>query len=135
MTSNRNECPCSRRHLCGYGGYVLSAGGQSIYHAGDTAYFEGFHEIGERLRPAIALLPIGAYHPASYRAVHTSPEDAVQAFLDLKAQWMVPMHYGTFRLSYEPVEEPLQRLHLEAKRRRIEKRVCVLEEGVTTFFS
>jgi len=118
----------------GYGGYVLRANAQSIYHAGDTAYFDGFHEIGDRLRPEVALLPIGAYHPASYRAVHASPEDAVQAFLDLEARWMVPMHYGSFRLSQEPVDEPLQRLKLEARRRRIENRVCVLEEGVTTFF-
>ena len=118
----------------GYGGYVLSARKHSLYHAGDTAYFDGFREIGERLHPEVALLPIGAYHPESYRAVHTNPEDAVQAFVDLKSRWMVPMHYGTFRLSYEPVEEPLERLAAEAKRRRIEKRVCVLEEGVTTFF-
>jgi L-ascorbate metabolism protein UlaG (beta-lactamase superfamily) len=118
----------------GYGGYVLRAGQHSVYHAGDTAYFDGFREIGERLRPEVALLPIGAYHPASYRAVHTSPEDAVQAFLDLEARWMVPMHYGTFRLSYEPVEEPLQRLEADAKQHGIEDRVCVLEEGITTFF-
>jgi L-ascorbate metabolism protein UlaG (beta-lactamase superfamily) len=118
----------------GYGGYVLRAGGHSLYHAGDTAYFDGFREIGERLRPDVALLPIGAYHPASYRSVHTSPEDAVQAFVDLGARYMVPMHYGTFRLSHEPVEEPLQRLKLEATRRGIEKKVCVLEEGVTKLF-
>jgi L-ascorbate metabolism protein UlaG (beta-lactamase superfamily) len=115
----------------GYGGYVLQAGEHSLYHAGDTAYFDGFREIGERLHPGVALLPIGAYSPASFRSVHTSPEDAVQAFVDLGARWMVPMHYGTFRLSHEPVEEPLQRLRLEAKRRGIEKKICVLEEGVT----
>jgi len=118
----------------GYGGYVLRAGQHSLYHAGDTAYFDGFREIGERLRPEVALLPIGAYRPDSYRAMHTSPEDAVQAFVDLGARCMVPMHYGTFRLSHEPVEEPLQRLKLEAKRRRIEKKICVLEEGVTKLF-
>jgi len=118
----------------GYGGYVLKAGGHSLYHAGDTAYFDGFREIGERLRPEVALLPIGAYHPASYRSVHTSPEDAVQAFVDLGARCMVPMHYGTFRLSHEPMEEPLQRLKLEARRRRIERKICVLEEGVTKLF-
>ena len=118
----------------GYGGYVLKAGGHSLYHAGDTAYFDGFREIGERLRPEVALLPIGAYRPDSYRAMHTSPEDAVQAFVDLGARCMVPMHYGTFRLSHEPMEEPLQRLKLEAKRRRIEKKICVLEEGVTKLF-
>jgi len=44
------------------------------------------------------------------------------------------MHYGTFRLSYEPVEEPVQRLKAEATRRGIEKKMCVLEEGVTKFF-
>ena len=64
----------------GYGGYVLRSGKHSVYHAGDTAYFDGFMEIGARLRPELALLPIGAYHPASFRNVHTSPEDAIQAF-------------------------------------------------------
>src|SRR5579875_2115499 len=118
----------------GYGGYVLRAGAHSVYHAGDTAYFEGFQEIGQRLHPQVALLPIGAYQPDSFRAVHASPEDALQAFLDLGARWMVPMHYGTFRLSHEPVEEPVQRLKLEAKRLRIERKICVLEEGVTKFF-
>ncbi|MGA3055631.1 MAG: MBL fold metallo-hydrolase [Candidatus Korobacteraceae bacterium] len=118
----------------GYGGYVVRSGAQSIYHAGDTAYFDGFREIGERLKPEVALLPIGAYHPDSFRRVHTSPEDAVQGFLDLGARWMVPMHYGTFRLSYEPVDEPVERLKADAKRRGIEKKICVLEEGVTKFF-
>lgn len=118
----------------GYGGFVLRAGKHSLYHAGDTAYFEGFREIGERLKPDVALLPIGAYHPDSFRRVHTSPEDAVQAFLDLGANWMVPMHYGTFRLSYEPVGEPVPRLLADAQRRGIEEKVCVLEEGVTKFF-
>jgi len=118
----------------GYGGFVLRAGKHSIYHAGDTAYFEGFREIGQRLKPEVALLPIGAYHPDSFRRVHTSPEDAVQAFLDLGARWMVPMHYGTFRLSYEPVEEPVPRLLADAKRHGIEKKICVLEEGVAKFF-
>lgn len=118
----------------GYGGYVLKAHRDSIYHAGDTAYFNGFHEIGQRLHPEVALLPIGAYHPPSFRNVHTSPEDAVRAFLDLGARWMVPMHYGTFRLSHEPMEEPLQRLEKESKAAGIEKRVVVLEEGMTQFF-
>jgi L-ascorbate metabolism protein UlaG (beta-lactamase superfamily) len=118
----------------GYGGYVVRSGAQSIYHAGDTAYFDGFREIGERLKPQVALLPIGAYHPDSFRKVHTSPEDAVQGFLNLGARWMVPMHYGTFRLSYEPVDEPVERLKADAKRRGIEKKICVLEEGVTKFF-
>ncbi len=118
----------------GYGGYVLRAGRQSIYHAGDTAYFDGFREIGQRLKPTVALLPIGAYHPASFRNVHTSPEDAVLGFVDLGARWMVPMHYGTFRLGYEPIDEPMRRLQEEARRRGLEQKVCVLDEGLTRFF-
>ena len=81
-----------------------ASGKHSVYHAGDTAYFDGFREIGERLRPDLALLPIGAYHPDSYRAVHTSPEDAVQAFMDLGARWMVPMHYGTSAFRTNPLK-------------------------------
>ena len=118
----------------GYGGYVLRTGKQSLYHAGDTAYFDGFREIGERLAPEVALLPIGAYHPENFRNVHTSPGDATRAFLDLKSRWMVPMHYGTFRLSHEPMEEPLQLLEQEARAAGVLDRVVVLEEGKTRFF-
>lgn len=118
----------------GFGGYVLRAGKHSVYHAGDTAYFPGFREIGERLKPEIALLPIGAYHPESYRAVHTSPEDAMQAFVDLGAAKLVPMHYGTFKLSHEPMEEPVARLHKAAEELGVQERLEVLEEGVTRIF-
>jgi L-ascorbate metabolism protein UlaG (beta-lactamase superfamily) len=118
----------------GYGGFVLRAGKHSVYHAGDTAYFTGFSEIGRRLSPELALLPIGAYNPPQFRNVHTSPEDATRAFLDLHARWMVPMHYGSFRLSHEPVDEPLQLLEREARSAGIEDKVVVLEEGVTRFF-
>jgi L-ascorbate metabolism protein UlaG (beta-lactamase superfamily) len=118
----------------GYGGYVLRDHQHSVYHAGDTAYFPGFREIGKRLAPDLALLPIGAYNPPSFRNVHADPSDATRAFLDLNARWMVPMHYGTFRLSHEPVDEPLQLLAQEAKAAGIEDRVRVMEEGVTQFF-
>lgn len=114
-----------------YGGYVIESGQQSIYHSGDTAYFDGFAEIGRRLSPQIALMPIGAYFPDSYRSVHTSPEEAVRGFLEVGAKWMVPMHYGTFRLGREPMDEPLRRLRAEADRLRIADRVKVLEEGET----
>jgi L-ascorbate metabolism protein UlaG (beta-lactamase superfamily) len=118
----------------GFGGYVLRSSTQSLYHAGDTAYFEGFGEIGRRLHPQIALLPIGAYDPPSFRAVHTSPEDAVQAFVDLHAKTMIPMHFGSFKLSHEPMDEPVKRLKADAKRLGISEKVVVLEEGVTKFF-
>jgi L-ascorbate metabolism protein UlaG (beta-lactamase superfamily) len=58
----------------GFGGYVIRGGGHALYHSGDTAYFDGFTHIGKRLKPEVALLPIGAYRPDSYRGVHTCPE-------------------------------------------------------------
>jgi L-ascorbate metabolism protein UlaG (beta-lactamase superfamily) len=119
----------------GYGGYVIETERHSVYHSGDTAYFEGFAEIGRRLRPEVALLPIGAYSPDSYRAVHTSPEEALRGFVELGAKWMVPMHYGTFRLGREPMDEPLVRLRAEAARLGSSERVRVLAEGETMRFS
>ncbi|HTV09402.1 MAG TPA: MBL fold metallo-hydrolase [Candidatus Aquilonibacter sp.] len=114
----------------GFGGYLLEARGlPRIYHSGDTAYFPGFAEIGRRLAPDIALLPIGAYYPDSYRAVHTSPEEALRAFLDLDAQVMIPMHYNTFRLGREPMDEPLPRLLKAAASAGVAERVHPLAEG------
>jgi L-ascorbate metabolism protein UlaG (beta-lactamase superfamily) len=121
-------------HHRGFGGYVLHGGRESLYHAGDTAYFNGFREIGRRLQPDLALLPIGAYNPPSFRNVHTSPADAVQAFLDLRANWLTPMHYGSFRLSHEPMDEPLRLLAQEAARHGVKDRVVVMNEGFTYFF-
>ena len=115
----------------GYGGYVVEGGRQSVYHSGDTAYFDGFREIGRRLKPELALLPIGAYFPDSHRSVHTNPEEAVRGFVDLGAEQMIPMHYGTFRLGREPMDEPLKRLEAEAVRLGIQGQIKVLEEGET----
>jgi L-ascorbate metabolism protein UlaG (beta-lactamase superfamily) len=115
----------------GFGGYVIQGGGHTLYHSGDTAYFDGFAKIGKRLKPEVALLPIGAYRPDSYRGVHTCPEEALQAFLDLGAQRMIPMHYGTFRLSQEPMDEPVERLLAAAKEAGVADSVCVLPEGET----
>jgi L-ascorbate metabolism protein UlaG (beta-lactamase superfamily) len=115
----------------GFGGYVIHGGGHALYHSGDTAYFDGFAKIGSRLKPEVALLPIGAYRPDSYRGVHTCPEEALQAFLDLGARRMIPMHYGTFRLSQEPMEEPVERLMAAARQAGVAESVCVLPEGET----
>lgn len=115
-----------------FGGYVIAdAAGHRIYHSGDTAYFDGFKEIGDRLHPQVALLPIGAYFPDTYRSVHTSPEEGLQAFVDVGAELMIPMHFGTFRLGREPMEEPPLRLMEDARRRGIEEQVRILAEGET----
>ena len=63
-----------------------------------------------------------------------NPEQAIQAFTELNARIMVPMHYGSFRLSFEPPDEPLIRLRAAVKSHRIEERVFVMEEGVPSIF-
>lgn len=91
-----------------WGGYVIEADGQRVYFAGDTAYFGGFSEIGRRF-PQIdaALLPIGAYDPEWFmRSQHMNPEDALDAFSDLGARLFCAMHWGTFKLTDEPLDEP-----------------------------
>ncbi|MFT4176838.1 MAG: MBL fold metallo-hydrolase [Luteolibacter sp.] len=113
-----------------YGGYIVRAGGKSVFHCGDSAYFGGFQEIGKRFEIDIALMPIGAYDAPSGRDVHMNPEEAVRAFADLDAKVMIPMHYGTFPLGNEPHEEPIERLLLEADRLGISEKVLIPEEGV-----
>ncbi len=113
-----------------FGGYIVRAGGKSVFHCGAGAYFDGFSEIGKRAEIDVALLPIGAYDTPSGREVHMNPEEAVRAFVDLGANVLIPMHYGTFHLGNEPLDEPLDRLLTEADRLGISEQVLLLEEGV-----
>jgi L-ascorbate metabolism protein UlaG (beta-lactamase superfamily) len=101
-----------------WGGYVIEGQGRAVYFAGDTAFFGGFRTIGERF-PGIdaALLPIGAYDPQWFmRRQHMNPDDAVAAFRDLGARLLCAMHWGTFKLTDEPLDEP-PRLLEEARGR------------------
>jgi L-ascorbate metabolism protein UlaG (beta-lactamase superfamily) len=106
----------ARRGACGY---VVRTPQHSIYVAGDTGYFSGFVEIGRRFRPDIALLPISGYEPAGFRDEHLSPLDAVYAFEDLGARVLIPTSYGSFPLSYEPLDAPLLWLRQLMKQRGI----------------
>ncbi len=118
----------------GFGGFIIEYGGRSVFHCGDTAYFDGFREIGERVPVEIALLPIGAYDAPTKRDVHMNPEQAIQAFLELGAKTMIPMHFGTFRLSYEPLDEPPVRLMEKALQMDLLDRVRLLNEGEPSIF-
>ena len=113
---------------------MLEHQGRRIYHAGDSAYFDGFKDIGKACGPEIALLPIGAYHPDTFRRVHMGPDEAMRVFKDLRAQWMVPMHYGTFRLGFEEMDEPPRWLQQLAKEQGLTKKVKILREGIPCLF-
>lgn len=118
----------------GFGGFVIEYAGRSLFHCGDSAYFAGFREIGERIPIEIALLPIGAYDAPTKRDVHMNPEQALQAFAELHAKTMVPMHFGTFRLSFEPLHEPPDRLMEEARKRGLASHIRILNEGEPSVF-
>jgi len=123
-----------RDHHRGYGGFILEHQGRKIYHAGDSAYFEGFKEIGAKFAPEIALLPIGAYHPESFRNVHMGPDEAVKAFQDLRSRWLIPMHYGTFKLSFEDMDEPPRWLRELVQAQGLAHHLHILEEGTPIVF-
>jgi len=116
-----------------FGGFLVEVENRTVFHAGDSAYFDGFRRIGETADIDVAILPIGAYEAVSGRAVHMNPEEAVQAFLDLKAEMLIPMHYGTFPLGGEPMEEPEARFRVACAELGLEERMAVLEEGAARF--
>jgi L-ascorbate metabolism protein UlaG (beta-lactamase superfamily) len=117
-----------------FGGFLIEYAGRTVFHCGDSAYFDGFSEIGRRADIEIALLPIGAYDAPTKRDVHMNPEEALRAFVELRADVMVPMHFGTFRLSYEPIEEPLHRLLAHAGTTGLDSHISVLREGEPQVF-
>lgn len=109
-----------------WGGFIIEGSSARLYHSGDTAYFDGFTHIAQRSGPIdAALLPIGAYDPDWFMGKqHMNPEQAVRAFRDLQAHAFVAMHWGTFQLTDEPMDEPPQRLRREWQRLRLDPARC-----------
>lgn len=132
--TRRNPWDMNTSH---WGGWVLQIDhGPTIYFAGDSGYFRGFQEIGRKFDIDVALLPIGAYDPEWFMgSQHVSPEEALQAFLDVGAKYFVPMHYGAFKLSDDTPMDALQRL--EAARQQLgipEEKMFLLKHGETMRF-
>jgi N-acyl-phosphatidylethanolamine-hydrolysing phospholipase D len=96
---------------CGFALSQPGGRGGRVYFAGDTGFHPEFGAIGERYGPFdVALLPIGAYEPRWFmRYLHMNPEEAVDAFRSVKARLMVPIHWGTFKLTDEAMDEPPRR--------------------------
>jgi len=109
-------------------------GSKHFYFGGDTGYYRHFQQIGDALGPFdLAALPIGSYTPREIaKPVHMSPEEAVQAALDLRAAHFVGVHWGTFALAREPYDEPPQRLAAEIERRQLDPATAwILKPGET----
>ncbi|MDP2851232.1 MAG: MBL fold metallo-hydrolase [Sulfuricurvum sp.] len=92
-----------------WGGYVIQNNNHTLYHSGDSAMGEHFKEIKERFDINEAFLPIGAYRPEPImRHFHISPLEALQAAHDLGAKTLIPIHYGTFKLADDTLDEPIE---------------------------
>ena len=104
-----------------WGGFLIEAGGLRILHAGDSGYGPHFREIAARLGPIdLALLPIGAYEPRWFmKDIHMNPAEAVQAHLDLAARQSIAMHFGTFQLTPEGIDEPVRELATALRERGV----------------
>jgi N-acyl-phosphatidylethanolamine-hydrolysing phospholipase D len=121
-------------------GYVFETAGGRAYFAGDTAYHPQFGEIAARCGAFdLVMMPIGAYEPRWFmHAVHVNPEEAVQAYVDLTSAVVAPpplmlaIHWGTFRLTDEPMDEPPRRATAAWRQRGLDKsRLWVARFGET----
>lgn len=92
--------------------WMLDSGERRYFFSGDTGYFQGFAEFARRFGPIdAAMLSIGAYEPRwMMQYSHMNPAEGYEAFLDLRARWMIPMHWGVFDLTDEPIGDPPQAL-------------------------
>ena len=115
-------------------GFVLEAAGKKVFFAGDTGYSKDFADIGERLGPMdLALLPIGAYEPRWFmKSMHVNPEEAVRIHKDIASRQSAAMHWGTFRLTEEPMDEPPKALARALKEARVPpEKFWVMQHGET----
>jgi L-ascorbate metabolism protein UlaG (beta-lactamase superfamily) len=111
----------------GYNGYVLRREGKAILFGGDTAFTEQFGELRSRGPFEAAIMPIAAYQPYIWN--HCTPEQAVDMANAAQAKYVVPVHHLTFKLSHEPLSEPMERLQ-EALKREPE-RIALKQIGET----
>jgi L-ascorbate metabolism protein UlaG (beta-lactamase superfamily) len=120
-----------------WGGYVVKAADQrQIYFAGDTGYGPHFKVIREKLGPMdVSIIPIGAYEPRWFmKDQHMNPEDSVQAHLDLESKFSLGTHFGTFQLTDEGIDEPVQALATALNKMKVNPdRFVAPDLGETTF--
>jgi L-ascorbate metabolism protein UlaG (beta-lactamase superfamily) len=106
----------------GFSAFLIESDKHRILYGGDTAYHERFKDIG---KVDLAIFGIGAYDP--YIQAHATPEQAWAMAQHVDADQLLPMHHSTFRLSHEPMEEPMKRLLAAAGKEA--DRVAVREVG------
>jgi L-ascorbate metabolism protein UlaG (beta-lactamase superfamily) len=110
--------------------WALVGPAHRVYFSGDTGLTSAFASIASRLGPFdVALLEIGQWHP-SWGDIHLGPLGALDAFAQLRAQWLLPIHWSTFELGLHAWSEPPETLTLEAARRGVRVLTPRLGESV-----
>ncbi|MDK2595520.1 MBL fold metallo-hydrolase [Pseudoalteromonas obscura] len=114
-----------------WGSWVIKAGDQSIYFSGDSGYFDGFKEIGRRYGPFnYTFIETGAYDK-DWADIHMTPEQSVQAHLDLNGEVMFPIHNGTFDLAFHSWYDPLERVSKAAEHEQVTINTPIVGEVIT----
>jgi L-ascorbate metabolism protein UlaG (beta-lactamase superfamily) len=118
-----------------WGGYLIrTSGGYTIYVSGDTAYFEGFDQIGDAYNIDLAIINVGAYEPRWFMAPsHMDPQETVAAFKQLNAKKLMVVHWGSFRLGDEPIHFPPQHMRAALAKENLLDRWVDLGIGQTYF--
>ena len=130
----RNPLNGPNRNL--WGSYLIrTKTGPTIFISGDTAYFDGFKEIGALYDIDLAILNVGAYEPRWFmKQTHMNPAEAVRAARDLRAKKILIVHWGTFRLGNEPVHVPPEDVKRELQKEKMADRMLVIVHGGTFYF-
>lgn len=108
---------------------LLSKNGVNIFFGGDTGYTTQIKEQLLGIPIDLAIVGIGAYSPKSFEKKHATPEQAWQIGEEIGAKWVIPMHWGAFRLSQEPMDEPMKRFLAAAAGKQ--ERIAIQEVGAT----
>ena len=115
-----------------WAGWMIQWQDFSFYFAGDTGYSDDFKGVSKRLgNPDLAAIPIGAYEPREFmKSSHINPKEAVTVFKDLGAKYAIAIHWGTFKLTLEKMDEPPRLLEQALENARVSRnRFKVLQHG------
>jgi L-ascorbate metabolism protein UlaG (beta-lactamase superfamily) len=118
-----------------WGSYMVqTATGHTVYISGDTAYFDGFAQLGKEFDIDLAIFNLGAYEPRWFMAPsHMNPGETVKAFKELNAKQLMVTHWGTFRLGDEPIFLPPIQIRRELENVGLLDRLVHLQHGHTLF--
>ncbi|WP_082354073.1 MBL fold metallo-hydrolase [Marinagarivorans algicola] len=114
-----------------WAGWAIKGANTRLFYSGDSGYFKGFKDIGERLGPFdMTLIETGAYN-ALWRDIHMLPEQSVQAHLDVKGKAMMPVHNASFDLALHDWYEPLERALIQAQAEQVTLITPIFGESIS----